>query len=107
MNWTQKHRLFFALLAGVCIVGLALAGCEEERAAPSGPSVSSADGVPVAEYPKDTPCPVCGETLGAEGDPIVFQQDGPPVMVCSKECMVTFKKDPAKYAPKPPAPPTE
>ena len=106
MNWTQEHRLCFVLVAGLCVVGLALAGCEESRA-PTGPSTSSADGSPVTDYPKDMPCPVCSETLGSKGDPLVFSLGGPPTMVCSKECVAEFKKDPAKYGPAVPAPPAE
>ena len=102
MNWRQKHRLCFVLAAGLCFVGLLVAGCEQEG--PTG-TRTAAEGTTVSDYPKDTPCPVCSETLGSKGDPVVFSLDGPPAMVCSKECMAAFKKDPAKYAPKPPVPP--
>ena len=108
MNWTQEHRLRFVLLAGLCIVGLAVAGCEQESGrAPTGPTTSSGEGSPVKDYPKDTPCPVCSGTLGEKGDPLVFSLGGPPIMVCSKDCVAAAKKDPSKYAPTPPAAPTE
>jgi len=104
MNWTQDRRRCFALLACLCIVSLLLAGCEDKPARPASGAGSSVEGTPVKDYPKDTPCIVCNETLGTKGDPLVFSHDGPPVMVCSKACVAEFKKDPAKYAPKPPPP---
>jgi len=52
-------------------------------------------------YPKDTPCVVCKETLGSKGDPIMFRQGAVPVIVCSKECVTAFQKDPTKYRFKP------
>ena len=103
MNWTQDHRRCFALLAGVCIVGLLLAGCEDKPAPPASPTAALPvdEGMPVKDYPKDTPCVVCKETLGAKGDPIMFRQGAVPVIVCSKECVAAFQKDPAKYRSKP------
>ena len=104
MNWTQDHRRCFALLAGLCIVGVLLAGCEDKPAGPASGTGSSAEGMPVKDYPKDTPCVVCKDKLGAKGDALVFTHEGIPAMVCSKACVTAYKKDPAKYQSKPPAP---
>ena len=102
MNWTHGSRWCIALLAGVCMVGLLLAGCEDESARQTTPPGPTA----VTDFAKDATCPVCKETLGTKGDPLVFQTAaGPPAMVCSKACVTTYKQDPSKYEVKPPAPP--
>ena len=108
MKRTQNRRRCFVLLAGFCIAGLLLAGCDEGTGMPTPGSESPGAGASVKEYAKDATCVVCSDKLGSKGDPLVFMNEALPFMVCSEACGADFKKDPAKYAaPKPPAATTE
>ena len=48
------------------------------------------------DYPLTT-CVVSGEDLAAMGGHVSIQHEGREVRFCCKECVKTFKDDPAKY----------
>jgi len=45
-------------------------------------------------------CVVSGDKLGEMGKPYVFTNDTREVKLCCKDCLKTFKKEPAKYVKK-------
>jgi hypothetical protein len=45
-------------------------------------------------------CVVSGDKLGEMGKPFVFTNDMREVKLCCKDCLKTFKKEPAKYVKK-------
>jgi YHS domain-containing protein len=45
-------------------------------------------------------CIVSGEKLGEMGDPVAYVHEGREIKFCCKDCVKTFKKDPAKYVKK-------
>lgn len=47
-----------------------------------------------AEYPMTT-CPICGNDLGAKGDPVEVLVQGRLVRLCSDGCVAKVEEDPA------------
>ena len=45
-------------------------------------------------------CVVSGDKLGEMGKPYVFTNDTREIKLCCKDCLKTFKKEPAKYVKK-------
>lgn len=89
LSWDAPRRDEF--------VRLALAGKEphiEEVVQATKPEApASGDGHP---YTLGT-CPVSGEELGHEGDPVVREFDGREVRFCCDDCVEKFEADPAGY----------
>jgi hypothetical protein len=69
-------------------------GCEQKVSTP--PVKPAATTQAADAYPLDV-CVVTGESLGAMGDPVVYEHDGREVRFCCASCIDTFKKDPARY----------
>ena len=49
-----------------------------------------------APYPLTT-CVVSGDKLGAMGKPVILNEQGTEVRFCCRECVESFKQDPAKH----------
>ena len=47
-------------------------------------------------YPLTT-CVVSGDKLGAMGKPVILNEQGTEVRFCCRECVESFKQDPAKH----------
>jgi hypothetical protein len=50
--------------------------------------------VPAGGYPLDT-CVACGNRLGENGNPCIFQHEGVEVRLCCVDCREEFLADPA------------
>ena len=114
MNRTHAP-LCFALLTGLCAVGLLLTGCGKEEPATSAPTARPAapsaaapaaptdapvqtDEEVIAAYPINV-CLVCQGRLG--DDKTVPRSGRKALVVCGKACADKFKANADKYQPTP------
>lgn len=91
LGWNEQRRDEF--------VKLALAGKEPHKeAAASQPAKAPAQAADTPSYPYTlTTCPVSGEELGHEGDPVVRTIEGREVKFCCEDCVAKFEGNPSKY----------
>ena len=87
----MKHLT--ASILAVAIIGAAITGLAADK--------KSADkaNAKVTPYTLKT-CVVSGDKLGEMGKPYVFTNDTREIKLCCKDCLKTFKKEPAKYVKK-------
>jgi len=80
------------------VVAVSLAVCT--LAAPfAGMAADEKGGKKLKPYVLKT-CIISGDKLDEMGKPVVYAYEGREIQFCCKDCIKTFKKDPAKYVKK-------
>jgi YHS domain-containing protein len=86
---------------------LTLAGCEEKKAAPPSPPLTTMPATAAVATPTDPApipvgtkmkCPVTGEDFTVKENTKQVVYNGKRYAFCCADCEPDFKKDPAKYA---------